>query len=168
MASQAALGRWSDAQSGGAKLTKVNGKYPDKVKHYIQEPMFWNRINVFIQATKSTMYLLRLVDGQSPVLGKFYYCCALVDKHLRVLKEADSVPYIDQMRSIFQKRWKRWHRPIHTFAYALDPCYQAHELNGEERADCIKVHFAVPLCPPPAHSEWGSTMHAGDQEDWRS
>lgn len=155
VASQAALKRWSDAQPAGAKLVQVNGKYHDKVKHYIQEATFWGRIDVFIHATKSTMYLLRLVDGQSPVLGKFYYCCALVDKHLRVLKEAGNVPYIDAMRSIFQKRWKRWHRPLHTFAYAVDPCYQAHELNAEERSDCLKVHVCA-CCPPYTRPQFES------------
>lgn len=139
IASQKALKQWSDARPAGDRLLAVEGKYPDKVKHSIQEKTFWARIEVFVQATKSAMYLLRLVDGQSPVLGKFYYCCALVDKHLRVLKEGGKTPYIDAMRSIFMKRWKRWHRPIHTFAYAVDPCYQEHDLTSEEKADCLKV-----------------------------
>lgn len=91
----------------------------------------------FIASTKTVIYLLRLVDGHSPVLGKFYYCCALVDKHLRVQKETNAVPYIDRLRAIFTKRWKRWHRPIHTLAYALDPCYQTHDLTREEKADCM-------------------------------
>lgn len=102
-------------------------------------------IECFITCTKSAVYLLRLVDGQTPVLGKFYYCCALLDKHLRIMKEAGTVPYIDQMRSIFMKRWKRWHRPIHTFAYAVDPCYQEHELTRHEKADCLQVDCPAPL-----------------------
>lgn len=137
--SQKALKQWSDAQPAGSKLIAVEGKYPDKVRHLIQDTNLKERIQVFISATKSTIYLLRLVDGQSPVIGKFYYCCALVDKHLRVLKETNKVPYIDQMRTIFMKRWRRWHRPIHTMAYALDPCYQSHQLTREEVQDCLKV-----------------------------
>lgn len=142
-ASQKALKQWSDSQPAGNKLTAIGGKYPDKVKHSIQDPAFLTRIDVFTNATKSAIYLLRLVDGQTPVIGKFYYCCALLDKHLRVLKEAKTVPYIDLMRSIFIKRWKRWHRPVHTFAYALDPCYQAHDLTKEERADCVTVTYIL-------------------------
>lgn len=135
VASQKALKMWSDNQPPEKKLIPINGKFVDKVKHSIQSDRFQNEIDTFIRSTKSAMYLLRLVDGQTPVIGKFYYACALVDKHLRVMKEMNNVAYIDQLRSIFAKRWKRWHRPIHTLAYALDPCYQSHELSREEKRD---------------------------------
>lgn len=154
-ASQKALKQWSDAQAADKKLTAVNGKYLDRVKLSVQSDAFKERIEAFINSTKSAMYLLRLVDGQSPVIGKFYYSCALVDKHLRVLKEGNNVPGIDTMRAIFMKRWRRWHRPIHTFAYALDPCYQGHELSRQEKADCLQVHRCIvysrsALTLPPA------------------
>lgn len=141
-ASQKALKQWSDRQQAGNKLVQVDGRYVDRVKSSILESDLLKRIETYIKATKSAIYLLRLVDvdGQSPVLGKFYYCCALVDKHLRLLKESGEVAYIDALRSIYMKRWTRWHRPIHTLAYALDPCYQGHSLSAEERADCLKVH----------------------------
>lgn len=136
---QKALKQWSDQQEAGRKLITVDGKYPDKVKHLVLDSNLKERIAVFVTATKSSIYLLRIVDGQTPVIGKFYYSCALVDKHLRVLEEEKSVPYIKVMRSIFAKRWKRWHRPLHTFAYALDPCYQSHELTRTENRDCVQV-----------------------------
>lgn len=170
-ASQKALKAWSDQQPAGSKLVTVGGKYVDKVKHIIQDSKFMERIGVFINSTKSALYLLRLVDRQTPVIGKFYYCCALVDKHLRVLKEAQSVPYIDQMRSIFMKRWKRWHRPVHTFAYAVDPCYQEHELSREEKADCLQVRLLLPFeCT--AYSAFHllnifQSLIAGDEKAWR-
>lgn len=140
VASQKALKSWSDIQPPEKKLTPIDGKYVDKIKHSVQSSRFKEEIECFIKCTKSAIYLLRLVDGQTPVIGKFYYACALVDKHLRVLKNQENVPYIDQLRSIFMKRWKRWHRPIHTLAYALDPCYQSHHLSREEMADCTKVY----------------------------
>lgn len=140
IASQKALKAWSDAQTVDKRLTPINGKYADLVKHSLQSNQFKARAHNFVQCSKSALFLHRLVDGQSPVLGKFYYSCALVDKHLRVIKESSAViPYIDSMRTIFAKRWKRWHQPIHTFAYAVDPCYQEHELTREERADCNTV-----------------------------
>ncbi|KAL1526985.1 hypothetical protein AB1Y20_015674 [Prymnesium parvum] len=105
-AAQKALKQWSDRQPPEKKLVAVDGHYPDKVKHLIQSTGMLDKIQTFIACTKSVVYLKSLVDGQSPVLGKFYYSCALVDKHLRVLKEAGQVPYIDKMRSIFMKRWR--------------------------------------------------------------
>lgn len=138
-ASQKALKQWSDAQPAERKLTANNGRYVDGVKHLVQLPETKKRIETFLTSTKSSVYLLRLIDGHAPVIGKFYYCCALVDKHLRVLQQAGSVPYIERLRQIFTKRWRRWHRPIHTFAYAVDPCYQEHDLTPEEKADCVTV-----------------------------
>lgn len=138
-ASQRALKSWSDSQDVTNKLKMVNGKFPDAVQHTLRAQSFLSEIQMFVNATKSTVFLLRLVDGQTPVIGKFYYGCALVDKHLRVLEEGGAVPYIGQLRSIFAKRWKRWHRPIHTFAYALDPCYKEHVLTDHEKTECYQV-----------------------------
>lgn len=135
-AAQKALQAWSSAQPPEKTLVQIDGKFPDKVKHSLQSSSFWDRVDQFIMSTKSAIFLKSLVDGQTPVLGKFYYSCALVDKHLRVLKEKEAVPYIDAMRTIYMKRWKRWHRPIHTFSYAVDPCYQSHKLTAEEKRDC--------------------------------
>ena len=140
-ASQKALKAWSEGQAADDRLTRVNGLYIDKIKHTVIETDFYARVEGFITATKSALFLHRLVDGQTPVLGKFYYACALVDKHLRVCKQAGTVAYIDLMRSIFMKRWKRWHRPVHTFAYAVDPCYQEHELTVGELHDCNMVAY---------------------------
>lgn len=86
-ASQKALKQWSDKQNSDARLPTINGLYVDKVQHYVQQPEFLARINTFIDSTKSAIYLLRLVDRQTPVLGKFYYGCALVDKHLRTFSK---------------------------------------------------------------------------------
>lgn len=138
-ASQKALKQWSDNQPPEKKLQTVDGRYPDMVQHLMRTSSFKKEIECFVNATKSAVFLLRLVDGHSPVLGKFYYSCALVDKHLRVLEEGGQVPYIAQLRSIFAKRWKRWHRPVHTLAYALDPCYQGHDLTRTEKKDCLEV-----------------------------
>ena len=85
-ASQKALKAWSDQQQVVEKLVPINGKYVDKVKHSVMNSDFCERTIAFVTATKSALFLHRLVDGQTPVLGKFYYACALVDKHLRVCK----------------------------------------------------------------------------------
>ncbi|KAL1515060.1 hypothetical protein AB1Y20_004125 [Prymnesium parvum] len=138
-ASQKALKAWSDAQAPENKLRQIDGKYTDMVQHFLRLPSFKDEIQKFVDATKSAVFLLRLVDNFTPVLGKFYYGCALVDKHLRVIEEAGSLSYIGQLRSIFAKRWKRWHRPVHTLAYALDPCYKEHKLTDHELKECHQV-----------------------------
>ena len=37
-----------------------------------------------------------------------------------------------KMHKIFLSRWDRWHRPIHTAAYAFDPAYVSHQLSDGE------------------------------------
>ena len=81
------------------------------------------------------MYFLRLVDGTAPTMGKVYYCSALCDKYFRLVKTTKDIPWLATIIKIFMKRWKRWHRPIHTLAHALDPSYQTHTLNASENRD---------------------------------
>ncbi|KAL1510798.1 hypothetical protein AB1Y20_007083 [Prymnesium parvum] len=51
-------------------------------------------------------------------------------------------------------------KPIHTFAYAVDPCYQAHDLTRQERADCLMVIKKL------AGSDWPKMKVEFDR--WRS
>ena len=83
------------------------------------------------------MYLLRLVDSNTPCLGKVYYTCALVGKHLAIL--SPRAQWIATMKEFFVKRWARWHHPIHTLAYAMDPSYQAHVLSAREQQECKQM-----------------------------
>ena len=41
-------------------------------------------------------------------------------------------------------RWKRWHRPVHTLAYAIDPSFHSHTLSRTEKAD-VKAALKVLL-----------------------
>lgn len=69
----------------------------DRVKHSLSNGELKKRTEGFITVTTFVVYLKSLVDGQTPVLGKSYFCCALVDKHLRVLNEEQCVPYISYL-----------------------------------------------------------------------
>ena len=136
-ASQKALKAWSDAQKDPLKKVPKDprGVYRDVVKHNITSIEWYDEINGFIKIMKAPMYLMRLMDSGSPCIGKVYYSCCLVDKYIRVAVAMGKTSYAQAVHDIFMKRWKRWHRPIHTLAYALDPCYHGHDLDETEMTD---------------------------------
>ena len=135
-ASQKAIKAWSDGQKDPDKrITPVDGVYPDHVLRLLKDPSTYGQLHGYVKCFKAPMYLLRLMDSGGPCIGKVYYACCLVDKYLRVCISMTAVPYAQQVYDIFMKRWRRWHRPIHTLAYALDPSYHEHVLNSDELKD---------------------------------
>jgi len=138
-AAQAAIKAYNrNAKEDNRVICSPNGLYRDKVKEAIMGSEFWDSAALFLEASTSAVYLHRLVDSNTPVLGKVYYSCALVAKHLALL--APTHPDVALMKAAFEKRWGRWHRAVHTTAYALDPSYATHELTASELAD-VKATF---------------------------
>jgi hypothetical protein len=93
-----------------------------------------------------------------------YYSCCCVDKILRI-ESAKGSKLAKDMHLIFLKRWTRsasrstrlivffrWHKPVHTAAYALDPSYHSHQLSDvehEEFEDVLKKLYP---------SEWNTII----------
>ena len=121
-ASQKCLKAWSDGQRDAAKKLKPNadGNYRDNVLANISDSAWFKTMDDFVHTFTPAMYLLRLMDSAGPCLGKVYYCCCLMDKFLRIAIAKGTVQYAQEVQVLFMKRWKRWHRPVHTLAYALD------------------------------------------------
>ncbi|KAL1530191.1 hypothetical protein AB1Y20_001107 [Prymnesium parvum] len=64
--------------------------------------------------------LLRMMDGNKPVLGKIYDRMFIIGERLRKLKE-NNVPWASFMEKKHAERWEYLHSPFHSIAYALDP-----------------------------------------------
>ena len=90
----------------------------------------------FLQSTVAIVLLHRVVDTYAPSLSKVYYCCCLVDKFLRAMKEMGHTEYASKIFDLFTKRWLRWHHPVHTLAYHLDPSFHTHSISDDELLDC--------------------------------
>jgi hypothetical protein len=138
---QAALKSYNtQAKEGNRVPCNASGMLLDKIKIAIKDPTTWEQAKHFIKASQAALYLHRLVDSNLPVLGKVYYSCALIAKQLRLL--FPEWPAIEEMKDIFDRRWARWHHPIHTAAYAVDPSYSTHELTVQEMDD-VRSTFKV-------------------------
>ena len=119
------------ADSGGILI--------DEAAESIDSPDFWKAVGVFLDLLKPAILLLRMVDSAMPCLSKVYYSCCVVDKCLRIVRDQNRHTVVPRKLAIFRKRWKRWHRPFHTAAYAFDPAYQAHKLTQEEQGEVEKT-----------------------------
>ena len=143
-AAQAAIAAYNTKAVPEKRIKKdSSGQYIDKVTERILHPDFWAGIELFLQASKVALYLLRLVDTCAPCLGKVYYSCALIGKHLAILSASKPTSVAPCMKQFFVKRWSRWHHPIHTLAYALDPSYQTHQLSPKETKECKQMIYKL-------------------------
>lgn len=82
---QSIIAQYNSKAKPDKKIPKqANGAYPDAVSADVLDKTFWDNITMYLDTSKCTLYLHRLVDNCDPVLDKVYYCCAMVGKHLSV------------------------------------------------------------------------------------
>lgn len=91
----------------------------DDVKAIVlDENGFWNPL---IQAlrimTPLVQMMLRMTDGDKPIMGKIYDRMFLISERIRNSK----VPWKAQAMKIHEDRWEYLHSPMHSAGYALDP-----------------------------------------------
>jgi hypothetical protein len=58
-----------------------------------------------------------------------YPTCLRIEEHIKGFEMPDDVK--GQVLDIFQKRWKKTHRPIHAAAFVLEPEFQTWEFSEE-------------------------------------
>ena len=144
---QRAIKTYNSGQKDQAKKIKKRdrgGMFVDAVydKFSRSDCLIYHDNELFLQSVLAITLLHRVVDTYAPSLSKVYYCCCLVDKHLRSLRDMGqaeiglSAPYCNKVFDLFVKRWTRWHHPVHTLAYHLDPAFQSHAPSEDELVDC--------------------------------
>jgi hypothetical protein len=137
-AAQAAITSYNSQAKAENKVQKLsNGSFPDVIAVDILDSSFWLTIDTFMAGSKTSIYFLRMVDSNLPVLGKVFYTCALINKQLKYLAQSSAL--VKKMYSFFTTRWSRWHKSVHVLAYALDPSYQSHILSAFEYKQCTMV-----------------------------
>jgi len=86
----------------------------------ILSQLFWSRCQMYLDLHNPVYELLRLVDGESPVIGKLYY------RMFQIQKIINGFPNVSdaQRRELYQRflsRWTMLHNPLHAAAFLLDP-----------------------------------------------
>lgn len=84
----------------------------------IDEVGFWRPLVSCLRVCLPIVKLLRLLDGNKPIIGKIYMQMFLVSEKLQ---NARGLPCIARIRAIHASRWEYLHSEMHAAAYALDP-----------------------------------------------
>ena len=135
---QSAISGWNSKQKPEGRIpANADGVFPDAIAKDILSPSTWDLCQEFMSASKTSLYFLRMVDANLPVLGKVYYTCALINKQLAILAASSNLAR--QMLKMFEKRWARWHKDVHVLAYACDPSFQSHALSSSEKQAVSRV-----------------------------
>lgn len=83
---------------------------------------FWSKCELYIEINKPVYELLRLVDGQLPVIGKIYY------RMFQIQEKINNFPDITdaqrhELYQLFASRWSMMHTDLHSAGFLLDPEY---------------------------------------------
>lgn len=82
---------------------------------------FWCHLVMILRASLPIVKLLRMLDGNKPVLGKVYDRMFLITQKL---KKSTGAPWLSKVLEIHESRWEYLHSDMHSAAYALDPEFQ--------------------------------------------
>ncbi|KAG1665603.1 hypothetical protein FOA52_003250 [Chlamydomonas sp. UWO 241] len=95
----------------------------------------WQRIGNLTAIFEPFVDLMRLVDCDTPVMGKIYKRCSDLKAHLAALKPVAGVMSardIKDMQTAWRNRWNQLYSPLHAAGYALDPQFQLVAGHNEE------------------------------------
>jgi len=89
---------------------------------------FWEEVELLISIVGPINRMMRLVDGDTPCMGKVYEGMDRVIEHIQGLDLDESK--ITSLKEMCIKRWDQFHVPLYAAAYILDPEFQG---KGQER-----------------------------------
>jgi hypothetical protein len=128
------------AKSAGEKMAKnpETGAFVDHVFDVFgsSDKPIWETLQFWCRSTVPIVYLHRMVDTHAPAMHLVYYGSCLVDKQFRSLTamKPDN-EFLAQCARVFNRRWYRWHNPIHTLCYHVSPAFHSHSISSEEGQD---------------------------------
>ncbi|XP_024533213.1 uncharacterized protein LOC112347107 [Selaginella moellendorffii] len=83
---------------------------------------YWNEVNHMLGVSRRVMHLLRMVDGDVPVIGKVYEGMDQMSENIRQ-QEENNLRY-EELNQLISNRWWAYHSTFHSVAYMLDPEFQ--------------------------------------------
>jgi len=97
-------------------------------KARIGEDAWWHRGEVILTIAEPTVELLRLADGDVPIMGKVYY------RMFRIQEQLSDVTFVPSLSArersavvqIHKDRWNYLHSDYHAAGYCIDPELHQH------------------------------------------
>lgn len=107
-----------DEESG----ERIDADIGEQVKTIVlDESGFWTSVSNILRIALPLIKLLRMLDGNKPVIGKIYHRMFTIGERLESM--SSRVPWAADMQRLHASRWEYLHSPMHAAAYALDPEY---------------------------------------------
>ena len=100
---------------------------------------FWKSVAEIVELSEPIVSLLRLVDGVVPCVGKIYWKMYEIDVGL--MNSSLTEPKKNELRTIFNNRWKMLHSDLHSAGFVLDPEYRSFQQH--ENAEVMEGFHAM-------------------------
>lgn len=92
-----------------------------EVKRTVLDEDFWTSMVSVLRISLPIIKLLRLTDGNTPVIGKVYDRMFLIEQKLQRWVSDGTVPWASTALEKHRERWEYLHSDMHAAGYALDP-----------------------------------------------
>ena len=103
-------------------LLSVSTAIGTKVKAIVlDEDGFWRQMTEILYVAMPLIKMLRMLDGNKPVIGKIYYEMFRIGQRIDKIK--GTISWAPAMAAIHAARWEYLHSDFHAAGYALDPEY---------------------------------------------
>lgn len=110
-----------DDKVGSDDSSDDDDDHSDSVKSIILDESYWKSVVNALKLMTPVVHLLRLCDGEKPVMGKIYDHMFMIGNRIDSL----SMPSKEQAAKIHATRWEYLHSYMHAAGYALNPEYVA-------------------------------------------
>ena len=104
----------------------------------ILDESWWQKVQTNIAICSPVVSLLRLVDESRPVVGKVYFKMYKLGEELKGLElEHIDEQQIQELKEMFDSRWKMVHTDLHAAGFILDPEYNSPQYSQETNAEVM-------------------------------
>ena len=115
------------------------------VKKHVQDEDddgFWAGTKVVLEVVMPVLLFIKMADKRAQVMGEVWWKTCCMQQHMDEVEEDANGMYAlipeaerKQLPQIILKRWKYYHSPLHSFAYAVNPKYRTEDHFGDAEVD---------------------------------
>ncbi|PNW83868.1 hypothetical protein CHLRE_04g217966v5 [Chlamydomonas reinhardtii] len=105
----------NDMEKWRKKNKKAGAEYTRLQDVLINSPRAWRRVEDLVALSTPIMVLLRLADSSAATMGKIYYRCVELKRHLETVNlYSTTTAQRREVLRVFQERWDMLHSPLHS------------------------------------------------------
>ncbi|KAL0221918.1 hypothetical protein RCL1_001772 [Eukaryota sp. TZLM3-RCL] len=106
---------WKRGQNSGVK------RRCEETEIFVLNQRFWDSLGDVLKIGLPVLNLIDFVNGDSEVISEVYPKSKAIYDQLEVMEMGSLNPHKEQIKCMFDTRWKRYSSNLHLACYALDP-----------------------------------------------